>query len=36
MSEVIIVNEPTLFHRIAVPLRMGNDRFIGPFAMVHL
>jgi hypothetical protein len=34
MNGVIIANEVKLYHGIAVSLRICNDCFIGPFAIV--
>jgi hypothetical protein len=36
MNGVIIANEVKLYHGIAVSLRICNDCFIGPFAIVGL
>ena len=34
MNGVVIANEVKLYHRIAVSLRICNDCFIGPFAII--
>jgi hypothetical protein len=35
MNGVIIANEVKLYHGIAVSLRICNDCFIGPFAIIY-
>ena len=36
MNGVVIANEVKLYHGIAVSLRICNDCFIGPFAIVKI